>query len=394
MVVFSMDLVERDWRWNRVRAEMRARGIDLLIALPESNPTDVLYLANEPGAVLFPLEDDPVILLGGEGSGLAADREGWIAQRESATEFSSNKVPYGAVVAAKLRATRRGTGRVALAGLDGNDYSHVRSADGYVIHSTVARIMEALADAEVVDGSPVMAAARQVRSEAEITMLREGIQVAEAGARAIGEAFRIGTKQADAYRAGVTAMMQPGLQVPSIAWCPGNWGTPRPRLLGVPTGTVTDGLCVAAEIMPGYPGMVQIAEPFIAGRIRPEQRTEFELNIAGFEAARTALVPGATWRTVRKAVLDVAAGTEYSMCFLLHGGWDGPLFVPNEVPEAVLDDTVKAGSVFICKPTSWPAASGRWNARSYDVSWGDMLVVREGGAERLGTRPQQLISYA
>jgi Xaa-Pro dipeptidase len=160
------------------------------------------------------------------------------------------------VVAATLRATGRGKGRVALAGLDGNDYGHVRNAEGYVLHSTLARIMQALGDAEVVDGSPVMAAARHVKSEVEIAALREGVQVAEAAARAIGEAFRIGAAQADAYLAGVTAMLRPGLGVPSLAWCPGNWGTPRPRLLSVPTGKVTDGLCVAAEIMPGYAGMV------------------------------------------------------------------------------------------------------------------------------------------
>jgi Xaa-Pro dipeptidase len=168
---------------------------------------------------------------------------------------------------------------------------------------------------------------------------------------------------------------------------------PRPRVLGVPGGTVTDGLCVSTEIILGPVGsMMQITEPFIAGRVGPQQRAEFDLNLAAFEAARTALVPGTTWRAVRKAVLDVAAGTEYSMCFLLHSGYDGPLFVPNEVPEAVLDDTVEEGSVFICKPTAWPASTGRFNARSHDTSWGDMLVVRKNGAERLGTRPQQLHS--
>lgn len=394
MVVTEVDMAERDWRWDRVRTQMCSRGIDLLIVLPESNPTDVLYLANELGAVLFPLEDEPLILLGGEGSELAAHREAWIKQRESTTEFGSNRVPYGSMVADRLRARGLGKGRVALAGLDGNDYSHVRNVEGYLIYSTVVRILEALGDAEAVDGAPVMAAARHVKSEVEIAELREGCQVAEAGARAMGKAFRIGAEQADAYRAGVTAMMQPGLPVPSIAWCPGAWGTPRPRVLGVPSGTVTDGLCVSAEIILGHVGsMVQITEPFIAGRIRVQQRSEFELNLAAFEAARTALVPGQTWRALRNAVLDVALGTDYSMCFLLHSGWDGPLFVPNEVPEAVLDDTVQEGSVFICKPTAWPTSTGRYNARSYDASWGDMLVVRKDGAERLGTRPQQLISY-
>ncbi|WP_344859768.1 M24 family metallopeptidase [Amycolatopsis ultiminotia] len=388
-----MDLDERNWRWARVRNEMRKRDIDLLIALPESNSTDVHYLANEQGAVLFPLAGEPSILLGGEDSNLAVDRQGWIEDRESATPSGSTKVPYGAVVAAKLRAIRPNAARVAIAGLDGNDYSHVRNADGYVLYSTVTRILAALTETDVVDGAPVLAAARHVKSEAELEDLRAGIEVAEAGARAIGAAFRIGAEQAEAYRAGMTAMMRPGLGIPSVAWCPGTWGNPRPRLVAVPTGQVQDGLCVAAEIMPGHRGMVQVAEPFIAGDVLAEQRDAFDLNIAAFEACRAALVPGATWREVRAAATGVAAGTNSEICFLLHSGYDGPLFIPNDTPETVLDDPIEAGAVFICKPTAFPKSAGRVVARSYDVSWGDMLVVRAGGAERLGTRPQQLLSY-
>ena len=204
---------------------------------------------------------------------------------------------------------------------------------------------------------------------------------------------RLGAAQADAYRAGVTEMLQPGLAMPVLAWCPGAWGTPRPRLVGTPAGDITEGLCVAAEIMPGTAMLVQAAEPYLAGAISAEQQDAFDLNIAAFEAVRTALVPGNTWREVEAAALAVVAGTDWEMCFLLHGGLDGPLFIPVEPHEAVLDDIVEAGSVFICKPTAFPAQQGRVVARSYDVSWGDMLAVREGGGERLGSRPQKLASY-
>jgi hypothetical protein len=42
----------------------------------------------------------------------------------------------------------------------------------------------------------------------------------------------------------------------------------------------------------------------------------------------------------------------------------------------------------------FPRDAERVVARSHDVSWGDMVVVKEGGAQRLGTRPQRLISYS
>ncbi len=390
----DLDFAERDRRWSRVRDGMTERDIDLLIVLPQSDPIDVLYLSGgEQGAILVPRDGEPWILLGGEDSNLAVEREGWITQRESATPFGSTKVPYGAAVADKLQRLKLKPPRVAIAGLDGDLYSHVRSADGYALYSSVRRIIDALDGCEVVNGAPVMSRARYVKSDAEIGGLRAGIAVAEAGARAIGEAYSIGKAQADAYRAGIAAMLQPGLGVPSIAWCPGPWKTPRPRIVGTPPGDIEDGLCVAAEIMPGSRMMTQVAEPFFAGKILPEQQEAFDLNVAAFEATRAALRPGATWREVEAAALAVADGTDWQVSFLLHGGFDGPLFIPVDSHDDVLDDRIEADTIFIAKPTVFPRSAERVVARSHDVSWGDMVVVKEGGAQRLGTRPQRLISY-
>ena len=139
--------------------------------------------------------------------------------------------------------------------------------------------------------------------------------------------------------------------------------------------------------------MTQVAEPFFAGTILPEQQEAFDLNIAAFEATRAALVPGATWRDVETAALAVADGTDWQVSFLLHGGFDGPLFIPVDSHDDVLDDRIEADTVFIAKPTVFPRSAERVVVRSHDVSWGDMVVVKDGGAERLGTRPQRLISY-
>ena len=376
-----------------VRSGMSEHNLDLLIVLPEFSPIDARYLARENGAVLFPLDGDPWILLGGEDSDLAVDRAGWIGQRESATPLGSTKVPYGYAVAEKLKTLKLGAVRIGIVGLNGNSYAHVRSAEGYVPYSTVKHILDVVGEVEVVDGSTIMAQARYVKSKSDLSLIRSQVKFAEAGAMAIGEAFHKGATQADAYRSGITAMLQPGLGLPAVAWCPGIWGNPRPRIVGVPSGQITDGLCVAAEIMPGSPVFVQVAEPYIAGSISSEQKEAFEINIAAFEAARSALVPGATWREVETAVLAVADGTGWDVSFLLHGGPDGPLFIPTDTHEAVLDDRIEQNTVFICKPTVYPLAEGRVIARSYDVTWGDMIVVGEGGAERLGTRAQKLVSY-
>lgn len=378
---------ERDRRWARVRAAMAAERIDLLVAIPQAVPADVHYLAAEHGAVLFPLEGEPEIILGGEDSHLAVDRPGWIERRSSATANGSSRVPYGRAIADRLRSVRPGS-RVGLVGLAGNPYTNVRLPEGYLTHTSVVRVLEVLGDAHVVDGTAVVAEARHVRSGAEIEAFRASAALAESAASAIGNAFVLGAAQADAYRAGMQALLEPGVTEVNLAWCPGTWGRPRPRLVGPPRGDITNGLCVGAEIFPGVHGYVaQVAQPFIAGQPQDDQVEAFELNIAAFEATRAALRPGATWREVRRSALAVATGTRWQVCFLLHSGPDGPLFVPNEDYDEMLGVEVQRDAVFVCKPHVYPAGDAPYVARSHDIAWGDTVVVRPGGAERLGTRP-------
>jgi Xaa-Pro aminopeptidase len=385
---------ERDWRWARVRAAMDDAAVDLLVVLPFAVPTDVRYLAQEIGAVLFPLDIDPWIVLGGEDSHLAVERSGWIQQRSSATPNGSSRVSYGAAVASKLDELRLRPARVGIVGLTGSPLTNVRLPEGYVTYETTRRIIDALGDTDVVDGTPILAAARSVKSDAELDELRSSVRIAEAAADAIHGAFQLGATQADAYRAGLVALAQPGVSELNLAWSPGRWGHPRPRLMAAPPGTIDDGLCVAAEIYPAVRGYVaQVAEPFIAGAITAEQSDAFELNLAAFDAACAALRPGATWRDVKAATVAVADGTPWKVCFLLHSGPDGPLFVPNDDNEAMLDVEVVEGSAYICKPHVYPADAGRYVARSHDVAWGDTVVVRANGAERLGTRARRLVAH-
>lgn len=403
--VISYDRAERDRRWRRVRAGMADSGIDLLIVLPEWETTDARYLAQEAGAVLFPLEGDPWIVIGGEDSHLALSRTAWIEQRSSATTTGSNRFSYGAAVAETLRRLKLQPRRVGIAGLDASRYSHVRAMDGYVLYSTVSRIIDALPAAEIVNGAPVMAGARLVKSEVEIDAIRAAVQVAEAGAAAIGEAFRVGSAQVDAYRAGFATMLQPGVggvpalspafgSAPTIAWCPGRWGERRPRMVGAPSGDIDAGLCVGVEIITSmWGGVAQVAEPYVAGAVNDEQQEVFALNIAAFEAARHAMRPGVTWREVKETTLAVAAGTDWKVTFLLHNIMDGPVFIPGDRHGDWLDDKIEANTTMICKPHVFPGRQDEQIARSHDVTWGDMLVVRDGGAERLGTRPQLLIAY-
>jgi hypothetical protein len=75
---------ERERRRERIRAEMDRQAIDVLVVLPQWLIDDALYVANQSGAVAFPLRGEPTLIIGGEGSNVAPGAEGWIADRHLA----------------------------------------------------------------------------------------------------------------------------------------------------------------------------------------------------------------------------------------------------------------------------------------------------------------------
>ena len=142
---------------------------------------------------------------------------------------------------------------------NGNSSAHVWSAEGYVPYSTVKHILDVVGEVEVVDGSTIMAQARDVKSKSDLSLIRSQVKFAEAGAMVIGEASHKGATQADAYRSGITAMLQPGFGLPAVAWCPGIWGIP---VLGSSVFLRVRSAMVSALLprMPGSPVFVQVAE--------------------------------------------------------------------------------------------------------------------------------------
>jgi Xaa-Pro dipeptidase len=384
-------LRERDRRWRRLRELMAAQHVDLLLVFPQWMVEDALYVANIAGVVIFPLAGEPTLIIGGEDSNLIVEREGWIADRRSATGFGSTRTPYGEAVATRLGEMNVGGQRVAIAGLLGGKYSAVRQPEGYLNYTTIEKVREALPEATILDGTPILGEARYLKSEEEIDMLRQAVRVAEASAIAMVEHARPGVAQAEVFGQMLLAQMRLLSQEPMLAWCPGGWGEPKHRYTTPPPGLVLSSMHVSCEIGPSVRGYgCQIAEPLVVGPVPQQAREIFELNQAVFQRSCELLRPGATWREVEEGARAVAQGTKYKVEFLMHGrglGNDGPLLIPTDTHGRTKDDVVRANTTFILKPHAFPGELRRDVARSHDVTWGDTVVVRTGGAERLGTRP-------
>jgi Xaa-Pro aminopeptidase len=257
------------------------------------------------------------------------------------------------------------------------------------------RIREAVAQCEVVDGTPVLAEARHQKSEEELDVMREAVRVAEASARALAEHARAGALQADVFGQAMLAQMRGGAEEQSLSWCAGRWGELKWRYTSPPPGEIgPDGWYILTEIGPSVRGYnCQISEPFVVGRADPQTREVWELNAAAFSRACALMKTGATWDAVEEGVKEVGRGSGYEIDFLIHGrglGNEGPMLIPVDTHEPFRGVALKEGSTFVLKPFAYPPGS-RYIARQHDVTWGDTIVVRSDGAQRLGTRPLQIV---
>jgi len=385
---------ERDHRWTRVRQLMAKQGVDLLIALPQWLQEDSLYLANEVGVVLFPLEGEPSLIIGGEGSNRAVAADGWIKDRGSATARGSTRVPYGEATAARLNEMKLAGKRVAVCGLRGSNLTLVRQPEGYVNYTTMLAIREAIPDAEIVDGTAILAPIRHIKSEAELDIMRDAIRVAEASAEALAKAVRPGVPQAEAFGQMLLEQMRCRADHAEASWCGGPWGEHKWRYTTPPPGLIEPHWYVLTEIGPTVQGYnCQISEPVVVGRPDPQAKEIWELGKAAFERASELMRPGATWGEVKSGVQTLATST-YNIEMLVHGrglGAEGPMLIPVDTDAHVRGEVLRAGSTFIVKPYAYPASGYAHVTRSHDVTWGDTVVVRDHGAERLGSRPHELV---
>src|SRR6266545_4747278 len=156
--VNKFSLTERDRRWALVRRLMAEQNLDILVAFPQWMVGDALYLADRAGAVLFPLERNPILVSPRAEPNPPADA--WIRDVRPATSSGTTAVPYGKAVADCLKEMQLDGKRVAIAGLRGGRYTLVRQPEGYANFTSVDELRRALPKATIVDGTLVMTEAR------------------------------------------------------------------------------------------------------------------------------------------------------------------------------------------------------------------------------------------
>jgi Xaa-Pro dipeptidase len=247
--------------------------------------------------------------------------------------------------------------------------------------------------AEVVDLNPVHTAMRQVKSAEEVAALRKAAALTDTAVRALEQALHEGVTEHElvaeierSYVAaggmhhihylGITEMDGPSLCVPA------QWPTDRRVRRG---DVVTCEISVA--VAPEYAG--QLLRTFTVGAApTPQYARLHAVAEEAFEAIRGRLVPGTHARELAEAGAVIEAAGFTAVDDLVHGfggGYlppviDGPGRPNGAVPDVVL----AAGMTVVVQP----------NVVTHDltagVQTGELLLVTEGGAERLHDHPPGL----
>lgn len=396
----TFSLAERDSRWARLRSIMEREGLDALVAVPNSGhwdqfQADVRYLTQIGGnsteaAVVFPREGEVTAILRGEN-----DIAWWGVQQDWITDLRPSRRFYSLPISERLNELGLAGKRIGVSGLGGS----VRAPEGVVVWGLFDRLQQALPTTTFVDATQVMQEARSVKSAEEIAFIHQAAQLSEQSVARMMQLAKPGVPERVLYGAMLDTMITGGGEISTmILWGAGQ----RPPW---PHRMLTDRVLCAGDIINneveakwgGY--IAQVVAPCSLGPIDVMSRRTFELSVQIFHDLRDFMKPGVRFDDIQKRYEQqvVDAGFEGGAA-LMHGrglGEDRPLMWghrPVEDQSAVLEQ----GMVFILKPAVFPPGTRditieEGETVEYAVRAGDTVVITAQGAERLGTRPLDLV---
>ncbi|HEY3117058.1 MAG TPA: M24 family metallopeptidase [Chloroflexota bacterium] len=372
----SFSLAERDHRWKALRDEMRADGIDILVATGNTgrynhHTADARYITQIGGQDIDP---HAILPLEGEVTAIARGPAEWV---QDVREYSRSE---GSGIVEVLKELAADGKRIAIAGLG----DLIRAPDGIATYGIVHKIETAFPNAKIVNGTPLMYRVRSVKSDEEIAFIRKAVQIAEAAVRAFARTARPGVKDRSVYAQMIAAEIEEGGEMPvMLAWHASQAGTPYKRLTqATPTRVVEAGDIIYMQIEGKWQGyLAQMDQAFTIGAVPQLIRDMAAAQVEAFHATLPAMKVGNTFADMYEACAATAKGKPYQANLILHGrglGEDWPLLVQPD-PE-ILRQPLKENYVMDVKPGIVRDGRDLWGR------FGDSVRVTRTGGERLGTR--------
>ena len=385
----QFSLAERDRRWKAVRERMVRDGVSVIIAPPNNgNSTDwqadARYLSHCGGGAdasigcVFPVEATPTVVA------TSAVRWGPRVQ-EWVDDVRDVNRHYGKAIAERLRELRVDGTRVGICGLAGG----TRTPDGTILHGTYEEIIAAVPNAEIVNATDLLQEVRCAKSQEEIDILQESVDLIEHGYEAeIEWAGRPGVRDYEVWAATMNAMFSRGSeQAVHFNWIASN---PPTRTLTRPQRKVLeDGDIIVNEIESSIIGYrAQQTRPVAVRRCDQIYVDLLKFHADVYSEILRLMKPGASLGEVMEKSRDLGkelCPTTGSLAgggarFVCHGRGLG-----DDVPLATNEEAIKRfgawqfpeNGVFIVKPTVH-AGNGA------SIGWGDTCRVTPSGAVRMG----------
>ncbi len=175
--------------------------------------------------------------------------------------------------------------------------------------------------------------------------------------------------------------------MPMFGWISGPLGNTYHRVEQPSFRTLNRGDILAIEIEGRWGGYIaQLDQQFSIGPAHPDHKEGMKLTFESFNRVFAAMKPGVTVGQLLETSKVKGMNGRGEAGLTMHGrglGDDGPLVTGRITPE-LLAVEMKEGCSMIVKP------SARVDGKTDYGHWGEAVVVRKNGAERLGTRPQEL----
>jgi Xaa-Pro dipeptidase len=390
-------IAERDRRWRELRRLMREQGIDVIVVPNNTgHSTDfqanARYISHVGGggdadiAVVFPLE--------GEVTAVATSaKPRWPCVQDWVSDVREARRAYGRATVERLKELKVDGCRIGISGLGAG----TRTPEGTILHGFWQAMRDAFPKAEFVDATPLIDQVRFVKSDEEVEVLRKSTQIIEKGVEAKVAHAKPGVVDWIVWAEAMAAMMRHGSEIPVHQhWLSGK----NPiRTLTRPTFRPLErGDLIIDELEASWIGYrSQIVQPVFVGVADPVHVELMKVQRDVFNSVIERLRPGTTVQEISefteqagsKARPSSGPAADCVVKLTMHGrgaGDDGPIITDQSRNARDLAAAIKENMVFILKPS---AETPEGRPKSI-CTWGDTIVVRKNGGERLGTFRHEL----
>jgi Xaa-Pro aminopeptidase len=374
-------LAERDRRWKAVRESAAKTGMDCIF-VPLGNGVDGRYLTQlRCSAMVLPTDGRAPIVIADRRSSNSWVPEPWQTGREWAEPMGEALLDLGMQRA-----------RIGVVGLKGGSVTHCSSIDGVVNHTALESVMSKLPTATFDDATDIVGFLRYVKSDEEITSVRQSAEVAAAGVDELIKLARPGVDAGALYADVLARLIELRSEYFPIALTIDVIGTEKPRrYLNPPIGRRLEpnGLITSEVNAIRGAQLTQVCQPVLLGKIPDQWKPVIELHKEVYDAGLAMIKPGTTFGALTAFVNGFGAKRGMKTVMQLQGcgyGDDGPLFSPRSRGDKVRDLPIERGNTFVWKPIAMTADE------KIKFTWGGPVIVTDRGCESLFKREHGLVA--